>query len=107
MAAKKQYQKLVVYNMPPVKDNNVLRKLINYIRIFFRGFHYAIKKYNIIEDHHFHTYTNKDSMVDNYGNVVHSIYRRGIKSGRLYFLYRYETLTFLILAMGIIVMLTF
>lgn len=85
----------------------MFKKIFDYIKVFFSGFHYAVKNYDIIKDNHFHTYTHKSSITSKYGSNIHFVYRRGIKIGRLYFLYRHETLAFFYLTLGIIILITF
>ena len=64
------------------------------IKSFIFGFDYAVKHFDKIEDHHFHTFPGA-SWNDKYTN---HIYRKGIRFGRKYMQYRYETLVlFLVL----------
>jgi hypothetical protein len=62
------------------------------IKSFLFGFDYAVKNFDKIEDHHWHTYSGAD-WHDKYTN---NIYRKGIKLGRKYVQYRYETLVLLL-----------
>ena len=58
------------------------------IKSFIFGFDYAVKNFQKIEDHHFHTFPGAD-WHDRYTN---DIYRKGIAYGRKYMQYRYEVL---------------
>jgi len=72
------------------------------IKSFLFGFDYAVKNYEKIEDHHFHSLPGA-SWSDKYTN---HIYRKGIKSGRKYMQYRYEVLAFTMIFMGIVLLIT-
>ncbi|MEY4332678.1 MAG: hypothetical protein RLZZ196_1416 [Bacteroidota bacterium] len=63
------------------------------IKSFLFGFDYAVKHFDKIEDHHFHSYPGA-AWHDKYTN---NIYRKGIVFGRKYMQYRYEVLTLFIL----------
>ena len=69
----------------------LLNNLIPKIRPFTDGFDYGIKHYKTIEDHHFFTYPFR---VDDFhlARNQDALYRKGIRSARLYSRYRYETL---------------
>jgi hypothetical protein len=67
------------------------------IKSFLFGFDYAVKHFDKIEDHHWHTYSGA-AWHDKYTN---EIYRKGIKVGRKYMQYRYE-----ILALGVVLFTT-
>lgn len=63
------------------------------IKAFFKGFDYAVKHYDHIEDHHFHslpgaTWQDRDTQ---------QLYRKAIIVGRKYMQYRYEILTLSVL----------
>jgi hypothetical protein len=63
-------------------------------KAFFSGFDYAVKHFQTIEDHHFHSLPGASWNDKNTNNL----YRKGIRFGRKYVQYRYEFLTlFLIL----------
>lgn len=59
------------------------------IKAFLRGFDYAVKRYNQIEDHHFHSLPGAKW----FDIETQSNYRKGVFFGRKYMQYRYEVLT--------------
>ena len=63
------------------------------LKAFMRGFDYAIKNFDKIEDHHFHTFPGANWHDRNTNNI----YRKGILYGRKYINYRLETLTLIVL----------
>lgn len=62
-------------------------------KAFFRGFDYAIKHADKIEDHHFHSLPGANW----YDRDTQNMYRNGVKYGRKYVQYRLETLTIIVL----------
>lgn len=71
-------------------------------KAFIRGIDYAIKNFDKIEDHHFHSlpgaaWYDKDTQVN---------YRKGIAFGRKYMYYRYEVLTLIVLLFTTILFVT-
>ncbi len=72
------------------------------LKAFLKGFDYAVKYYNKIEDHHFQSFP---------GAAWHDldtqhIYRKSIQFGRKYMQYRYEVIASAMIFMGIILMVT-
>lgn len=62
---------------------------MNKLKVFFRGFDYAVKNYDKIEDHHFHTLPSENW----YDRDTQKFYRKSILFGRKYMQYRLEILT--------------
>jgi hypothetical protein len=58
------------------------------LKAFLRGFDYAVKRYNQIEDHHFHSLPGAKW----FDIETQSNYRKGVFFGRKYMQYRYEVL---------------
>jgi hypothetical protein len=63
------------------------------LKAFMRGFDYAIKNFDKIEDHHFHTFPGAAW----YDKDTNNTYRKGILYGRKYINYRPETLALIVL----------
>jgi hypothetical protein len=72
------------------------------IKAFLIGFDYAIKHYDKIEDHHFHSLPGATW----HDKSTQKIYRDSIKFGRKYMQYRYEILAFCMIFMGIVILIT-
>lgn len=66
---------------------------MNKIKIFFKGFDYAVKNYDSIEDRHFQTLPGSDVARQD----DHKLYRKSISIGRKYVQYRYELLTLILI----------
>lgn len=62
---------------------------MNKFKAFIKGFDYAVKKYSILEDHHFHSLPGANW----YDKDTQNFYRKSIRIGRKYMQYRYEILT--------------
>jgi hypothetical protein len=60
---------------------------------FTRGFDYAVKNFNKIEDHHFHSLPGANW----HDRSTNNSYRKGVHFGRKYMQYRYEVLTLTVL----------
>lgn len=58
------------------------------LKAFLRGFDYAVKRYNQIEDHHFQSLPGAKW----FDIETQSNYRKGVFVGRKYMQYRYEVL---------------
>ena len=63
------------------------------IKAFLLGFDYAVKRYDQIEDHHFHSFPGASW----HDKSTQLTYRKGISFARKYMQYRYETLTLIVL----------
>jgi len=63
------------------------------IKPFLTGFDYAVKHYNEIEDHHFHSLPGANW----HDQSAQRLYRKSIFIGRKYMQYRYEVLTLAVL----------
>lgn len=62
-------------------------------KAFARGFDYAVKNYDKIEDHHFHSLPGANW----YDKSTQLNYRKGVTFARKYMQYRYEILTLTVL----------
>lgn len=76
--------------------------LLNKIKAFLKGFDYAVKRYEEIEDHHFHSLPGAAW----HDRSTQQIYRKSILIGRKYMQYRYEVLAFCLIFTGIVMMVT-
>ncbi len=63
------------------------------IKAVFRGFDYAVKHYDQIQDHHFQSLPGANW----FDKQTQQLYRKGITIGRKYMQYRYEVLTITVL----------
>ncbi len=72
------------------------------IKSFLFGFDYAVKNYEKIEDHHFHSLPGAN-WTDKYTN---NIYRKGIQYGRKYMQYRYEVLALSMIFVSVVLLIT-
>jgi hypothetical protein len=75
---------------------------MNKLKSFLKGFDYAVKNYDRIEDHHFHSLP---------GSAWHDqsnqkIYRKSILIGRKYMQYRYEIIACVCIFLGILLLVT-
>lgn len=69
------------------------------IKPFLIGFNYAVKHFEKLEDHHFHTLPASHNPT----KQDHEKYRKGVAFGRKYMQYRFEILAFYITLVGIAV----
>jgi hypothetical protein len=72
------------------------------LKAFLKGFDYAVKHYDKIEDHHFHSLPGASW----HDQSTQKLYRKSIIIGRKYMQYRYEVLASCMIFMGIVILIT-
>ena len=72
------------------------------LKAFLKGFDYAVKYHDKIEDHHFQSLPGAAW----HDKSTQEFYRKSIQFGRKYVQYRYEVIASAMIFMGLILMLT-
>ena len=72
------------------------------LKAFLKGFDYAVKHYEKIEDHHFHSLPGATW----HDQSTQHVYRKSIEFGRKYMQYRYEIIAMSMIFMGIVLLVT-